>query len=633
MFPTKYQEFIHLSRYARWLEDKKRRETFTETVDRYLDYLVKDISSFDMRNIGSAIDDIREAILNLEIMPSMRALMTAGPALERDNTCAYNCSYLPVDSVASFSETLFILMCGTGVGYSVERKYTEKLPVIPSLHDSDIRIYVEDSKEGWADALYDLITHLYHGSIPTWDLSALRPAGARLKTFGGRSSGPEPLNQLLKFVVDTFVNAQGRKLKPIECHDIQCKIGQVVVVGGVRRSAMIALFDRDDEEMKSAKKGEWWKDHEYRALANNSAVYEKTPSVDEFLEDWLALYTSHSGEPGIFNREAAKNKANSVGRSVDEFGTNPCSEIILRPYQFCNLTEVIAREDDTEESLLRKVELATILGTLQSRWTNFPYLRSIWRKQTEEERLLGVSLTGIYDCPLLTRDNVNLKSLLVEMRSVAKQTNEELAHFLNIPVSASVTCVKPSGTVSQLVDSASGIHPRYSRYYIRTVRIDKKDPIGKLLKDQGVPCEDDVMHNDVYVFSFPMRSPDSSVLRNDLTALSQLNLWLTYAEFWCEHKPSITVQVKDDEWIDVAAFVYRNFDKISGIAFLPFDSGTYKQAPYQEITSEEYEDAIAKMPEIDFSELHTYEKTDHTVGIQSLACSADSCEIVDLVKD
>jgi ribonucleoside-diphosphate reductase alpha chain len=632
--PTPYQSFIHKSRYSRWIEEEKRREEFSETVDRFIDNIVnKSLASIDYA--GSISFDIHKAILNLEVMPSMRAMMTAGKAADRDNTCIYNCSYLPVDDPKAFDEAMFILLCGTGVGFSVERQYINKLPEVPdNLFDSDTTIVVKDSKEGWAKAYRQLLSLLWAGEVPKWDVSQVRPAGAKLKTFGGRASGPAPLVDLFNFTISKFKGAAGRKLSSIECHDIMCKIGEVVVVGGVRRSAMISLSNLSDDRMRHAKSGQWWETQGQRALANNSVAYSEKPDVETFMREWTALIESKSGERGIFNRVASMKQAAKNGRRDPhwEFGTNPCSEIILRPYQFCNLTEVVVRATDTLEDLERKVRLATILGTIQSTYTKFPYLRKVWQKNTEEERLLGVSLTGIMDNPLMTTENKGLEKTLEHLRNVAISTNSEWAERLGIPVSAAITCVKPSGTVSQLVDSASGIHTRHSDYYIRTVRGDNKDPLTQFMIDQGVPNEPCVMKPDnTTVFSFPVMSPKGSIVRDDMSAVDQLETWLIYQRHWCEHKPSITVSVKDDEWLDVGAFVYKHFDEMSGVSFLPYDGGTYQQAPYQECNKERYKEVLSKMPKsIDWFKLSDYESEDNTASMQTLACSGDTCELVDL---
>ena len=625
--PTDYQAFIHKSRYAKYF-DGYGRESWDDTVARYATNVIADKVDAETRF------EIEQAILGLEIMPSMRAMMTAGPALDRDNTAGYNCSYLPVDDPKSFDEPMYILLCGTGVGFSVERQYVSKLPEVPVLYDSDTTVVVKDSKEGWAKAFRQVLALLWAGEIPKWDVSKVRPAGARLKTFGGRASGPAPLVELFNFAVSTFKNAQGRKLSSLECHDLMCFIGQIVVVGGVRRSAMISLSNLSDDRMRHAKSGQWWETAAHRALANNSVSYTEKPDVETFMREWTALVESKSGERGVFNREASKKQAAKFGRRNPDFdfGTNPCSEIILRPYQFCNLTECVVRATDSIDDLIRKVRLATILGTIQSTYTKFPYLRKVWQNNTEEERLLGVSLTGIMDNPLMTSQNAGLEKTLERLREVAVDTNTEWANKLGIPVSASITCVKPSGTVSQLVDSASGIHARHSDYYIRTVRGDNKDPLTQFMKDQGIPYEPCVFKGDTTtVFSFPQKSPDNAVTRNDMTAIEQLETWLTYQRHWCEHKPSVTISVRESEWLDVGAFVYKHFDEMSGVSFLPHSDHTYQQAPYQDCTKDEYEVLLAKMPErIDWAKLSEYEQEDNTVAMQTMACSGDSCEIVDL---
>jgi ribonucleoside-diphosphate reductase alpha chain len=629
--PTDYQSFIHKSRYAKYF-DGEGRESWSSTVGRYMDNVVrKALGGVD----NTTIRDIEQAIIGQEIMPSMRAMMTAGPALDRDNTAGYNCSYLPVDDPKSFDEAMYILLCGTGVGFSVERQFISKLPEVPELFESESIVVVKDSKEGWAKGFRQVLALLWAGEIPKWDVSQVRPAGARLKTFGGRASGPAPLVELFNFAVSTFKAAQGRKLSSMECHDLMCFIGQIVVVGGVRRSAMISLSNLSDDRMRHAKSGQWWETAGHRALANNSVSYTEKPDMETFMREWLSLVESKSGERGIFNREASKKQAAKFGRRDPdyEFGTNPCSEIILRGNQFCNLTECVVRATDTIEDLERKVKLATILGTIQSTLIKFPYLRKAWQKNTAEERLLGVSMTGIMDNPLMTNKNKGLEKTLEHLRSIAVATNAEWAELLGIPASASISCVKPSGTVSQLVDSASGIHARHSPFYIRTVRGDNKDPLTQFMIDQGIPNEPCVMKPDsTVVFSFPVKSPEQAVTRNDMTAVEQLELWLTYQRHWCEHKPSVTISVRDSEWLAVGAFVYEHFDEMSGVSFLPHSDHTYQQAPYQDCTKEEYEEMLAKMPSsIDWEDLNEYENEDNTVSMQTMACSGDSCEIVDLV--
>jgi ribonucleoside-diphosphate reductase alpha chain len=635
--PTDYQNFIALSRYARWKDDEQRRENWGETVDRYFDYMDNHLVKNYNYTVSKALKEkLTNQIMSLGVMPSMRALMTAGPALDRCHVGGYNCSYIPVDSPRSFDECMYILMCGTGVGFSVERENVDKLPIVNEhFEDSTTIITVGDSRPGWAKALRELIAMLYVGQVPKWDVSQVRPAGARLKTFGGRASGPAPLVELFQFCIQKFKGAKGRRLYPIECHDLMCKIGEVVVVGGVRRSALISLSNLGDDQLRHAKSGEWWDEPDknikregQRALANNSVAYKNKPEMGTFMREWTSLYESKSGERGIFNRQAAKVKASENGRrDIDhEFGCNPCSEIILRPYQFCNLTEVVCRATDDLASLTEKVRMATILGTFQSTLTNFKYLRKIWKDNTEEERLLGVSLTGILDTNIWTEE------ILLMLREVAVETNKKIAKDLGIPQSTAITCVKPSGTVSQLVDSASGIHARHNDYYIRTVRGDNKDPLTQFMKESGIPSEPDVMKPaSTTVFSFPMKSPEGAVTRTQMSAIEQLEYWLMFQRHWCEHKPSVTVSVKEDEWMDVGAWVYKNFDEVSGISFLPFSDHTYAQAPYQDINKEEYTELYSKMPmSIDWSKLADYEKEDTTSGGRELACTADACEMVDI---
>ena len=634
--PTSYQEFIHLSRYSRWLPEKSRRETWDETVTRYFDFFtehLKETVDFDLTK--KLRDELEQAVLGLRVMPSMRCIMTAGEALKRENIAGYNCSYVAVDRPQSFDEILYILMNGTGVGFSVERQYVNELPSIADeFHPTDTTITVADSKLGWAKGLKELIGMLYIGQIPRWDLSKIRPAGAPLKTFGGRASGPEPLESLFNFTVNIFKNAVGRKLTSLEAHDVVCKIAEVVVVGGVRRSALISLSNLSDDRMRHAKSGQWWNDNPQRALANNSAAYSEKPDIGIFMDEWKALYDSKSGERGIFNRESAVWMASKNGRrnTTDyEFGTNPCSEIILRNREFCNLSEVVVRATDTRETLLEKVRLATILGTIQSTLVNFKYISKSWQKNCEEERLLGVSLTGIMDCNVTNGKGPHgsLPAVLQDLKGMAVKTNEEFAKKFGINQSVAVTCVKPSGTVSQLTNAASGIHARHNPYYIRTVRGDKKDPLTKMMIDQGFPVEDDVMNpSHTSVFSFPHKVDQGAVFRTDLTAIEQLELWKTYQEYWCEHKPSVTISVKEHEWLKVGAWVYENFNYMSGVSFLPFSEHTYKQAPYQDCNKEEYEMLLDKMPKIvEWNKLSEYEQTDMTIGAQELACAAGFCEI------
>ncbi|CAB5221461.1 RTPR, ribonucleoside-triphosphate reductase, adenosylcobalamin-dependent [uncultured Caudovirales phage] len=636
--PTLYQEFIYKSRYAKFLDKEGRRENWSETVARYFDFMTGHLQkNHNYELTANDRKELEDAVLALEIMPSMRALMTAGPSLERDNTCAYNCSYVAVDDVKAFDEAMLILMNGTGVGFSVERQYVQQLPEIPAnMFECDTTIIVKDSKEGWAKAFRQLLALLYSGEVPKWDVSLLRPAGARLKTFGGRSSGPGPLEDLFKFAVKMFRGAAGRKLNSLEAHDLMCKIGEVVVVGGVRRSAMISLSNLTDERMRNAKNGSWWETNPHRALSNNSAAYTEKPEMGTFMREWLSLYDSKSGERGIFSRVASQNQAKKFGRRDPnhDFGTNPCSEIILRPNQFCNLTEVVIRGTDGVKDIERKVRLAARLGTIQSTLTKFPYLRKIWSSNTEEERLLGVGLTGIMDNTITNgrSGHDTLAKVLESLRDAAVETNKQLAAEIGIPQSAAVTCVKPSGTVSQLVDSASGIHARHNNYYIRTVRGDNKDPLTMLLKESGFPWEKCVMKPEsTTVFSFPVKAPEGCVTRTEMTAVEQLEMWLLYQRHWCEHKPSVTITVKEEEWMDVGAFVYEYFDEMSGVSFLPHSDHTYRQAPYQDCNEREYSELEAIMPKvIDWQKLADYESEDNTKGSQTLACAADGCEIVDL---
>ena len=629
---TPYQEYIGKSRYSRFLDDKGRREHWPETVNRYFDFMEGHLRKKHNYLLPTELrKELQDAVTNLEVVPSMRAIMTAGDALDRQNVAGYNCSYLPVDDPKAFDEAMYILLCGTGVGFSVEEKYVNRLPEVPDhLFDSNTVVVVKDSKEGWAKALRQIIALLYAGEVPKWDVSAVRPAGARLKTFGGRASGPEPLVELFRYTVAKFKAAAGRKLNSLECHDILCKIGEVVVVGGVRRSAMISLSDLSDDRMAHAKAGNWWEGNAQRALANNSAVYTTKPSVGQFMREWSAIYESHSGERGIFNRYASQAQAARNGRRDpnQEWGTNPCSEIILRPYQFCNLSSVIVRPSDDYGSLERKVRLATILGTWQSTLTNFPYLRKIWQNNTEEERLLGVSMTGILDNSLLNNpDDPRLPDLLEKLKTHAVHTNAVMADAIGINRSVAITAIKPEGTVSQLTGTASGIHPQHAKYYIRRVRSDNKDPLTDFLKSQGFPSEPDFYKSDsTTVFSFPVAVADGAVLREDLDAIKHLRLWLLYQEHYCEHKPSFTISVKEQEWPKVGAWVWDNFDKITGVSFLPMDGGTYRQAPYEEIDSAEYERLKAAMPAgIDWDAF--IERTDNVEGAQTLACTAGACEL------
>lgn len=627
-----YQQYIHISRYSRWRDDLGRRETWEETVQRYVDF-------FDEKTGGVHTEilngKVKNYILDLKVMPSMRALMTAGQALERENLAGFNCSYLAVNTKRSFSEALYILMCGTGVGFSCERQDIAKLPAIPDeLVKTDSVIAVADSKKGWAKAYHALLNHLWNGDIPNVDYSKVRPAGERLKVFGGRASGPEPLDRLFKFTIETFQKARGTKLNSLEVHDLMCMIGEIVVVGGVRRSALISLSNLSDQRMRDAKAGQWWSDNPQRGLANNSVAYTEKPSAEIFMEEWLALVKSKSGERGIFNRQAAANQAAKWGRRTADhsYGCNPCSEIILRDKQLCNLSEVIIREDDTLETLREKVEVATILGTLQATLTDFKFVSEAWARNTAEEALLGVSLTGIMDNKLMSgaQGAEQLTNVLNELRDHARSVNNEWANTLGINASTSITCVKPSGTVSQLCNTASGIHARHNHNYIRTVRVDKKDPLYDFMKDRGFVTEDDVMRPDsTAVVSFAIESPDTAVTRDQVTAIQALELWLLYQRAWCEHKPSVTVTVRDEEWLTVGAWVYEHFDEVSGISFLPHTDHTYQQAPYQDMTRDEFIEWQEKhpTPSVDWTELSEFEKTDNTTGMQTLACTGSSCEI------
>ena len=649
VLPTQYQQFIHLSRYARWDYDKKRRETWGETVDRYFTFFQEHLRETCDYNLDNGfLEELRKEVLTLNVMPSMRCLMTAGDALRKENVAGYNCSDVKVASPRSFDEILYVLMNGTGVGFSVEIEHVNQLPLIAEeFYKTETTIVVADSKLGWAKAFKELLSLLWTGQIPKWDLDRVRGAGEPLKTFGGRASGPEPLDDLFHFSTKIFENAKGRKLKPIECHDIVCKIAEIVVVGGVRRSALISLSDLNDGEMRHAKSGKWWEYNVQRALANNSVNYKGKPNTGTFMREWTSLYDSKSGERGIYNGVSARNQVTSLNEKEsdgnggfvtrreprDDFGTNPCSEIILRSREFCNLSECVIRRWDTAESISEKVRTATILGTFQSTLTNFRYLTKEWERNCSEERLLGVSLTGILDNPLTNGKKKGLENLLEDLRKVAYETNKEWADKLGIKRSAAITCVKPSGTVSQLVDSASGIHARHSPYYIRTVRADNKDPLCKLMKKKGFPNEPDVTKpKHTTVFSWPMVSPKGAICRSDMTAINQLELWSKYQEYWCEHKPSVTVSVKEDEWFEVQSWVWKHFNSISGISFLPFSEHTYRQPPYQDCTKKEYEELLAKIPQgVDWTELSNYEQQDYTVASQELACSADGgCEIVDL---
>jgi ribonucleoside-triphosphate reductase len=622
-----YQQFIHKSRYARWLPEEKRRETWAETVTRYVGFWV-DRGQLD----NKTSDKMWHAIHNLEVMPSMRCMMTAGEALDKDNVAGFNCSYLAIDSPRSFDELMYVLMCGTGVGFSVERNFITKLPVIAeSFHKTESVIVVSDSKIGWASAFRELIAMLYAGKIPEWDISRIRPSGARLKTFGGRASGPEPLVDLFNFCVEIFQKAKGRKLTSIECHDVVCKIADIVVVGGVRRSALISLSNLSDQRMARAKAGDWWRNEGHRRLANNSVAYTEKPDFESFLSEMQTMYESKAGERGIFSRVAAQKIAGRNGRRDPEqdFGTNPCSEIILRSNQFCNLSEIVVRENDTLDTLKEKAEIASIIGTLQATLTDFRYLRNCWKRNTEEEALLGVSMTGIMDHYLLSKgESKDLSKWLEEVRDVCVATNKKWSEKLGINQSAAITCVKPSGTVSQLVDSASGIHPRFSKHYIRRVRSDKKDPLAIFMESKGFPVEQDVMSPTSSVFSFPVKAPKKSVTVSEVGAMQQLELWKAYQNHWCEHKPSITVYYTDSEFLQIAQWIWDNFDLCSGISLLPYSDHVYQQAPYEEIDEAKYKELLSTVPDVNWEGLGEFEEEDNTTGSQELACVGGACEIV-----
>lgn len=629
---TPYNTFIAKSRYSRYLDNKGRREHWSETIARYFDFMEQHLKKKQNYTLSKELrDELEQAVVNLEVVPSMRAIMTAGPALERQNVAAFNCSYLPIDDPKAFDEAMYILLCGTGVGFSVEQQYVNKLPEVPEqLFNSQTTIVVSDSKEGWAKSLRQLIALLYSGEIPRIDVSKVRPAGARLKTFGGRASGPKPLEELFSFVINKFKGAVGRRLNSIECHDILCKIGEVVVVGGVRRSAMISLSDLADDKMAHAKAGAWWEGQGQRALANNSATYSETPSIGQFMREWTSIYESHSGERGIFNREASQKQAEKNGRRDPSyaFGTNPCSEIILRPYQFCNLSSCIIRSYDTFDTIANKIRLATILGTFQASLTDFPYLRKVWEKNTKEEALLGVSMTGILDNTLLNNpDDPELPARLERLRDVAVSVNAEFSSAIGINQSVAVTAIKPEGTVSQLCSTASGIHPQHSKYYIRRVRADNKDPLTQFMIQAGFVAEPCYLKPDsTTVFSFPVKVADGALLREDLTAIEHLRLWLIYQRHYCEHKPSVTISVRENEWMEVGAWVFKHFDEVTGVSFLPMDGGTYKQAPYEECDEATYNKLKAQVPEsVDWENFKEYD--DNVEGAQMLSCTAGGCAI------
>lgn len=631
--PTYFQEYIHLSRYSRWIPELNRRETWPETVKRYFDFFQDHLLSNHSHDISPYRHELEEAVLSLKVMPSMRCLMTAGEALRLENMAGYNCSFIAVDSPRAFDEILYVLMNGTGVGFSVEQRFTDQLPsVADDFHESDTTIVVSDSRAGWAKSLKELIQLLYSGQIPKWNTDKVRPAGSQLRTFGGRASGPDPLVDLFRFSVELFKKAAGRRLTTLECHDLVCKIAEVIVVGGVRRSALISLSDLYDDRLRSAKSGEWWKVSKQRSLANNSAVYNEIPDIGIFMDEWKALYDSKSGERGIFSRLSATKSMEESGRRdpYHEWGVNPCGEILLRPKQTCNLTEAIVRYTDTVDDIAQKIKWASILGTWQSTLTKFKYVSKKWKENCEEERLLGVSLTGIMDSPLTSGFEKGLSERLENWKKIAIQTNEELAKELQINPSSAVTCIKPSGTVSSLVNSSAGIHPRWSKYYMRSVRADHKDPLCELLRANGFKSEDDVVNgSSVQVFYFPIETMGQAVFRNDVSAIEQLELWIQYKKHWTEHNPSITVYVKEDEWLEVGAWVYRNFEHMTGVSFLPHSDHVYKQAPYEEITEKRHREEVAKLPEsVDWSKLSDFEKSDNTTSSQELSCQAGSCEIL-----
>lgn len=630
-----YQNFITKSRYSRWLDGENRRENWTETVDRYMNFMVSHLSKNQHYNLDETTTlKLRNAILNQDIMPSMRLLMTAGPAAERENIAAYNCSYMPVDSLRTFDESMYIAMNGCGIGFSVERKYVDKLPTVAEdFYNSNTAIVVEDNRAGWAGAYRELLAMVWAGQIPKWDTSKLRKRGEKLKTFGGRSSGPEPLEELFRFTIDLVSNAAGRRLTPIECHDLMCKIGEIVVVGGVRRTALISYSDLDDNSMALAKSGQWWELYPHRRLANNTAVYPRKPTMELFMEEWHNIFNSKSGERGIFNLDSVKRKFAEINREFNtDIHANPCQEIFLNPYQFCNLSNVVVRPEDDLISLKEKVELATILGTFQASLTNFKYIRKIWKKQTESEALLGVGLCGALGNPLLYVDSA---SILQELRGHAREINNIWASKFNINPAAAITCDKPDGNTSQKVNTSSGIGPWHNDYYARSVRIDKNDPIGRLMKDYDIPCEDDVMDQEhTWVFTFPQKAPENALLRKDLSAIKHLEIWLNFRNNWCDHNPSVTINVKDHEWMEVGAWVYEHFDDLGGVSFLPYSDHVYQQAPYQDLTKDQYQELFDKIPkQVRWEDLAFYENEDNTVGSQTLACSADGgCETIDLVK-
>lgn len=638
------QMYQFLSKFSRWLPAEKRRETWEEAIDRVIEFFK---TRKALQKIKPEIFEILKiAMLNQEVFPALRILQMAGPPLERCNVGAYNCAYLPISDLRAFSEMLYILMQGTGCGFSVEKKYVNQLPAInnPTTADQNksgekIRWVIKDSTEGWCDALYSGMLLMFSGKRVEFDYSLIRPSGAVLKTKGGTASGPEPLKELLDFIAKIIQSKpNNHKLTELDCHDICCKIGSIVQVGGVRRASEISLSDLNNIEMRYAKHGDWFEWAPWRAMANNSAVYEEKPPIDVFNQEWLALRMSGSGERGIFNRSAVRNKIPIRRKRNDNFdsyfdkygsdyGTNPCAEIILRPYQFCNLSIAIARPDDTAESLAAKVRLATIFGIMQSTLTDFKYLRPEWKKNCEEERLLGVDITGHADCPLLQYNTPERSELLKQLKQVALETAEEFSELIGINMPTAVTCIKPSGDSSQLFDCASGVHPRFSKYYIRRVREPKNSPVAALLLDHEVPHITDPYNPKMLVFEFPMRAPEGAVVGDNITAKDMLENWKSWNDNWAEHSVSCTVYVKDAEWPDVGGWVYENFDKITGLSFLPKSGGSYKAAPYEKIDEETYNELIKKFPKIDWSKLKDYENEDHTIVATTYACTAGSCEV------
>lgn len=627
---TPYQDFIFYRTYSRWNDDLGRRETWQETVDRYM--------SFMRKNVGDKLtfeeyQEIREAILKHEVMPSMRLMWGAGGPTARCNVSAYNCSYLAIKELRDFAETLYLLCSGTGVGFSVEKAAVDQLPVVQPQKGVPSKYFViDDSKEGWAEALHDCLHALFNGEDAIFDFSQIRPAGARLKTMGGRAAGPQPLMDLLEFTKEVVLARQGKKLRPIDVHDIMTKIGEIVVAGGVRRSAMISLSDLEDAEVQHAKDGRFWEHSAHRALANNSAVYKQKPTREEFLSEWDALRKSGSGERGIFNRGSLTEQV--PARRLFEWngvvpalaGTNPCGEIVLKDKQFCNLTEIVARAEDTEETLLKKARIATILGTYQSTLTDFKFLSSEWKRNCEDERLLGVSITGQWDSPAVRDEQV-----LTRMKHVAQDTNSEYAKRFGINPSTAITCVKPSGTVGQLVNASPGLHARYSEYYLKRVRISVTDPLFKMLRDLGVPSHPEVGQGEstanTFVLDFPIASPQGAVTADKLSAIAQLEHWLMMKRSWTEHNPSCTIYIKDGEWEQVRDWIYEHWDLVGGLSFLPYEDHVYELAPYTPISKEEYEKLASLFPKIDFSVLTRYEKDDETTGAQELACVAGGCEL------